>query len=152
VERESSVISSCSRKSGDASRHHGEICPPIRSGRSKCNSPVGVPQVRASARTWVYEDGRSPSLISSAAKPSHRAGVSKPKISTLTRSGSLWVPIKVRKCVPGLSKLGEAHPTSLFFVRARRHMLLKNSCFVTGHDFRGCGKSHKSPEGTAEFS
>src|ERR1700679_48361 len=29
---------------------------------------------------------------------------------------------------------------------------LKNSYFVSGRDFRGCGKTHKSPEGTAEFS
>jgi hypothetical protein len=33
--------------------------------------------------------------------------------------------------------------------RARLHRLLKNSCFVSGHDFRGCGKTQESPEGTS---
>jgi hypothetical protein len=28
-----------------------------------------------------------------------------------------------------------------FFVMARFYRLLKNSCFVSGHDFRGCGKT-----------
>jgi hypothetical protein len=28
------------------------------------HQPLGVPQVRASARTWVYKIGRSPSLFS----------------------------------------------------------------------------------------